>query len=573
MYKFNFSLQVDLIVFIANNYFYINIMGCFSETDNKHRQRPIANNINTITSNKFPLGEYFYITHKELESIKGNVVGGKQNVEISLSLREFNINIYDISKYSISVSISSINDNTIFNNLGLTQIAVSDRNNTNPTFNTTFLVDYCFEKHQYLKFDILYNNQQISQTQTTIGKVFGSRNHSTEFIIEDSNKQYYLIASIHAIQEDVKNSLVSFNIIAGNSNLNTNNIFVVISNYMTNTNTWQPVYKSKETQIRDGILNISTSNIYINDICQGDYNKNILIEFIDSKSGGIIRKGETSLNKAGENQIIDSNGTWTYNMGFNIHVNRKFINYIEQGLQISALIGIDYTESNGEPSKPESLHYILGQEPNQYEQAIRSCGSVIAYYDYDQKFPVIGFGGILPNTSMANHSFNVNFNADPNVDGVEGVINSYKNSINYVQLSYPTYFAPLIRNMVNYVESAVQNNTGESIYYVMLILTDGCIHDFDATRDIIYEAARLPISIIIVGVGNSMSEFRKMEILDGDKEPLKNSKGAVVERDIVQFVIYNNFKGDLNKLAEQVLYEVPSQVEQYYKKYNFKGNK
>ena len=33
---------------------------------------------------------------------------------------------------------------------------------------------------------------------------------------------------------------------------------------------------------------------------------------------------------------------------------------------------------------------------NSYEKAIKSCGDIVAYYDYDQLFPVFGYGAILP---------------------------------------------------------------------------------------------------------------------------------------------------------------------------------
>ena len=45
-------------------------------------------------------------------------------------------------------------------------------------------------------------------------------------------------------------------------------------------------------------------------------------------------------------------------------------------------------------------------------------------------------------------------------------------------------------------------------------MTDGEIHDMDETIELIIDAAELPLSIIIVGVGND--SFSKMKILDGD---------------------------------------------------------
>lgn len=44
-------------------------------------------------------------------------------------------------------------------------------------------------------------------------------------------------------------------------------------------------------------------------------------------------------------------------------------------------------------------------------------------------------------------------------------------------------------------------------------MTDGEIHDMEATKDSIVAAATLPLSIIIVGIGNA--DFSNMNILDG----------------------------------------------------------
>lgn len=76
-------------------------------------------------------------------------------------------------------------------------------------------------------------------------------------------------------------------------------------------------------------------------------------------------------------------------------------------------------------------------------------------------------------------------------------------------------------------------------YYVLLIITDGEITDLDQTRDAIVKASHLPMSIIIVGVGNA--DFKAMEFLDGDDGVLKSLSGQPVARDIVQFVPFRQF--------------------------------
>ena len=69
----------------------------------------------------------------------------------------------------------------------------------------------------------------------------------------------------------------------------------------------------------------------------------------------------------------------------------------------------------------------------------------------------------------------------------------------------------------------------------------------DQTVDLICANVHLPISIIIVGVGNA--DFQNMNRLDGD-DGLYNSKGQRSARDIVQFVPFREMNGNVRMLAK-----------------------
>ena len=119
----------------------------------------------------------------------------------------------------------------------------------------------------------------------------------------------------------------------------------------------------------------------------------------------------------------------------------------------------------------------------------------------------------------------------------------------------------------NIIENPLKNRRKENHYYILLILTDGVVNDMQETKDLIVEASSLPLSIIIVGIGNE--DFTFMEKLDGDEISLTNIRGEKRKRDIVQFIKFNNFKNSncINygtDLAEEVLKEIPRQIEEYY---------
>ena len=87
----------------------------------------------------------------------------------------------------------------------------------------------------------------------------------------------------------------------------------------------------------------------------------------------------------------------------------------------------------------------------------------------------------------------------------------------------------------------------------------------------IVNASALPLSIIIVGVGNA--DFQAMDELDGDTVSLSYN-GMQAVRDIVQFVPFRNFQSARDPvtaralLASEVLGEIPGQVVQYMKNGN-----
>ena len=212
---------------------------------------------------------------------------------------------------------------------------------------------------------------------------------------------------------------------------------------------------------------------------------------------------------------------------------------------------------------PESLHYLFDNGSNQYTQAIQAIGDVIEPYDADKQFPALGFGARIPPNPDTFYEFFLNLQENPYCNGVQGILNSYRAALEQVELSGPTYFTPVINHVARFAQSYQDGRQ----YFVLLILTDGIITDFEETKAAIVQASQLPMSIIIVGVGNE--DFSAMEELDSDKGHL-NAGGQVAVRDIVQFVEMRKFLAnegywDQEKLAKAVLAEVPKQVVKWMK--------
>lgn len=247
----------------------------------------------------------------------------------------------------------------------------------------------------------------------------------------------------------------------------------------------------------------------------------------------------------------------------------SFLDYIMGGCQIQFTVAIDFTASNGDPGNSCSLHYIHPYQPNEYLKALVAVGEICQDYDSDKMFPAFGFGAQIPPDYKVSHDFAVNFNAEnPECAGIQGVVEAYQACLPKLQLYGPTNIAPIIQKVANSASQEV--HTKEAMqYFILLILTDGVITDMADTREAIVQASHLPMSVIIVGVGNA--DFSDMQMLDGDDGILRSPKGEPVLRDIVQFVPFRNFKHACPAaLAQRVLAEVPHQVVDYF---NSKGIK
>jgi len=256
-----------------------------------------------------------------------------------------------------------------------------------------------------------------------------------------------------------------------------------------------------------------------------------------------------------------------------IEENPTFSDFIAGGCEISLVVAVDFTASNGDPSSPSSLHFLspIGT-PNAYQQAIQSVGNVLEPYDTDKMYPVYGFGAKIKDANgkygAVQHCFPV-YGGGLEVQGVAGILQAYKDSLANVMLSGPTLFAPLLNATQQRAAASLCSQEKQS-YTILLIITDGTINDIEATKAAVISASQQPMSVIIIGVGDA--DFSAMDALDSDKA-LLSFGGHTAVRDIVQFVSFNQYKQKgSGKLAEEVLAEVPHQVLEYMKQNHITPN-
>lgn len=241
----------------------------------------------------------------------------------------------------------------------------------------------------------------------------------------------------------------------------------------------------------------------------------------------------------------------------------SFLDYINNGCEMNLIAGIDFTGSNLNGMNGENLH-SPDFSNNQYYNAIQKISNILLNFDSDKQVPLFGFGAMIDERyyQQVSHCFALNGNAfRPEVDNLQGIETTYRNAMNNIMFAGPTYFSPLLKEWNEMVK--FESDTNPKKYYVYLILTDGMIHDINDTVEQIVISTQLPISVIIIGIGNA--DFSNMVFLDSDTQPLfcQNTQ-TFSKRDNVQFVKFNDYKDNLEKLATETLMELPRQMIDYF---------
>ena len=489
-----------------------------------------------------PINYFSDYTFKIKNDLFSNDIGEKIKITTSLNL------CIPGASYQI-IAYSKINGNKT---LLIQSEKIKSNNDQNIIFQTPIIIEYFFEKEQSLIFDVIKFKSLTSEVlsyETTIGQIVGSRNNTLNKQINLLNNEH-IILKAEKINESEKFLDIHF-IIESNKPIKfkkkKNKIFVLIKNkidlYLTealkNNGNFSPIH------IPLNLLKPNFSLIFFN-------SKNEIIK-VETTTLNDIQNFKTTINLSNKKLLYLTSDSLIRN-------SYSLMDYLQLGIQIKLSIAIDFTKSNLNPKEKESLHNISNNNINDYENIIISCGNILSYYNYEQYFNVFGFGAKIKKNNKISHCFPINFNEEnPNIYTIDNVIKSYHNCLNEIELSEPTYFSPII----NKVNEIVKDDDNNFKYNILMILTDGIVHDIKNTINSIIESSFLPLSIIIIGIGNE--DFNQMKKLNFDEDFLNNKKVNFAERDYVQFIEFNNYRNNSMKLIEEVLGEIPKQVVKYYK--------
>uniref|UniRef100_A0A6I8PAZ7 Copine-2 n=1 Tax=Ornithorhynchus anatinus TaxID=9258 RepID=A0A6I8PAZ7_ORNAN len=487
--------------------------------------------------------------------------------KVELSVCGQNLLDRDVTSKSDPFCVLFTESNGKWSEFDRTETAV---NNLNPAFSKKFVIDYHFEEVQKLKFALFDQDKSsmqldehdfLGQLSCTLGMIVSSKKITRPLVLVNEKPAGKGTITITA-QELSDNRVITLSM-AGRK-LDKKDLFGKSDPFLEfykpgDDGKWMLVHRTEVIKYTlDPVWKPFT--VPLVSLCDGDVQKPIQVMCYDYDNDGghdFIGEFQTSVEKMCEAQ----DGLALELECINPKKQKKKKNYKNSGIIIVRScktldspggkkksdfclfpfqVGIDFTASNGNPRDPTSLHYINPMGTNEYLSAIWAVGQIIQDYDTDKMFPALGFGAQLPPDWKVSHEFAINFNpTNPFCSGVDGIARAYSACLPHIRFYGPTNFSPIVNHVARFAAQATHQQCATQ-YFILLIITDGVISDMDETRHAVVQASKLPMSIIIVGVGNA--DFAAMEFLDGDHRVLRSYTGEEAARDIVQFVPFREFR-------------------------------
>jgi len=141
-------------------------------------------------------------------------------------------------------------------------------------------------------------------------------------------------------------------------------------------------------------------------------------------------------------------------------------------------------------------------------------------------------------------------------NGIGDILNIYRSAIQQTfDMSLSKDWSVVISNAEDFARKN-QNDAHVSgvlrNYTVLLILSNEPVDNINATIDALHEAASVPLSVVVVGIGDS--DFSEItQVLEGD-----------LGNDVITFVNFHDDVQKLKELEEVALCNVAHQLEHYF---------
>jgi len=240
----------------------------------------------------------------------------------------------------------------------------------------------------------------------------------------------------------------------------------------------------------------------------------------------------------------------------------SMLQYISGGCRMDLMFAIDCTKANGDWRDEDSQHYHSSTWLNDYQAAIHKIATIYGAFGGEKDYAMWGYGAKINGQQIQQP-----FLMGEKLEDADALIEAYDRNFapdnTAFELGDNGYLKPVIQAGMY---RAIKSNQASQCYSTLVILTTGEISDVVDAIDVICAAAEdAPLSIVIIGVGNDDFQFVDLLLGCGDESgKLRHSNGVPIARELVNFVTFQEFNGNASQVAVESLREIPEQFVQFF---------
>jgi len=436
-------------------------------------------------------------------------------------------------------------------------------------FKTAFILYYHFERKQHIRLEILSNEQKcwepISSITTNLGEIIGTKDQTVVFRISSKAGAHgKLVVRVEKVPDN--NSTAFIDISARKLSSSSKwfsggaGSFYYVLNRVVDSEESMEVYKSEVIK-KNVNPKWAPFKVSMEALCQNQRDTTLRIQIFCHKYFGFKLFGQCEFTveeliqlKTTEGVLSKPNKKKKYGFlevnSFHLGDNPTLADFFRDGFKLNLVMGIDFAPSKG-PSNDDSANQDADLRTTLY-----NVYETLSPYLPDKKAAFYGIAGKPSGCAEPGKNFTLSGNhSDPWISGLErlkGAVNRVTNVDNLAAL-----FEPLIEKAVKQAKQS--KATGSKEYTVVVILTKGSIHDVETTLKSLLGCDVLPISILILGIGEK--RFDKLELFEKEGFFLPADK---VKRPFIHFWKSGNFDST-ETMVEESLKEIPSQLLEYMK--------
>lgn len=250
--------------------------------------------------------------------------------------------------------------------------------------------------------------------------------------------------------------------------------------------------------------------------------------------------------------------------------------HVKNGLNIVPVIGVDFSLANLTfDEKQQCIHTLKEGAPNDYVDVLRRVNSAFKYFS---QF-MLGYGvgaRTVDGEGPACNLFSMTGDfQDPFIHNEEELINSYSGTIRAVKLGLPVKFQNIIKVVCDFAQTEYGTASDPKYiknYYVLILLMAGMIDDIEDSVNEILRAANLPMSVVIIKIGNVQQENDSTNLIEKAMRTFNECERKFI--DIMNYDQYKNAAGQITTILQQqfeydLIKDIPKHIEKFFEMQKF----